>query len=347
MSERLLREYVRELLTEDSRTAAGDAAQKRVAAWLVDSGFTASVNKSGSQSADVMGKSSDGATGVIESKNSEAGSHVYSQELTTDSAIANAINFLPGNVSAGISFTRFRPSVNKEPILDMKIAIDQRSKENELLQQALSSDSRGWSLVAGGAGPEGEVSIGLAQSGPKGYGQQVTFDGTLVQRDGRAIAIVVAPNMIKVKGKWQTKAPANSPSRVFFISDSFARKARPGMGGSGEETMGVFMDPGSKKLTKAWEEYYRGHDDYFAIVTGTKMYIGKIGDNDPLGLGLPKLTVALSMSSNSTMSYGGMNVTGLREKVMISVMGGITITIPSDASAEQYVANRQIIVRSA
>ncbi len=376
MNEVLLRTYVRYILKEQSRPGAGDKAQKRIAAWLIESGFEASVNKSGSQSADVIGIKIDpktgaaGARGVIESKNSEGGSHIYSQELTQGSPIADVITFSPGSVSGALSLHRFRPAINKNPIKDMELAQQQREAENALVAQALTTNSKEWQVVAGGSGPTGPDSQGIATTA---YAPLVSFDGTLIQKDNRPIIVVVRPNVLlkyakdenekKIKkrdkdnrpikteeGKyiyeteWVEVEPASSPSRVFFTSDG-SSKMRPAMGGSGEETLGTFMDPGEKAFTDAWRQYYAGHDDYFAIVTGGSMYIGYINTN-PLGLNVGQLSARMSMGEGgSTMTYGGANVTGLREKVMVEILGGSEIGLPSDSQVEKYISAGELEIR--
>ena len=116
------------------------------------------------------------------------------------------------------------------------------------------------------------------------------------------------------------------------------------MGGSGEEEMGSFLDPGETVLTDAWRKDYLGKDDYFAIVTGASMSIGNINGNDPLGIASNQLTVKLAMPSTNTMSYGGANVSGLREKVLIEVIGGNTTPIPDNKKAAEYIEQGSIAI---
>ena len=343
----LLREWVRHvLIQEDSRTSAGDAAQKRIAAYLVDQGLEASVNKSGSQTADVQGNVPGGQAASIESKNSEGGSVIYSQELTLGSKISDAIQFAPGTLSGGISMERFRPAKNRIP-LQGKEAIASHEELNAKLKSALSNDTEEWQIIGGGTGPGGDESVGMNKSQWIRH-PSVSWDGTILQKDDRPVVIIVAPSIVTRKGQKMSPKWAPTPdsmSRVAFLSDG-SSTMRPAQGGKGQQSLGSFIDPGEKILTQAWRDYYKkGGDDYFAIVTGNSMYIGNIHGTDPLGIAPNQLTVRLASKGDKTSSYGGAKVTGLREKVMIEVLGGITVNLPNDAIASDYLDSGKITQR--
>ena len=343
----LLREWIRHvLIQEDSRTSAGDAAQKRIAAYLVDQGLEASVNKSGSQTADVQGSIPGGQVASIESKNSEGGSFIYSQELTTGSKISDAIQFVPGTLSGGLSFERFRPAKNGTP-LQGKQVVAAHENLNAKLQAALSNDTEEWQIVGGGTGPDGELSANMSKADWRRH-PSVGWDGTILQKDDRPVVIVVAPSIITKKGQKMAPKWAPTPdsmSRASFLSDG-SSTLRPAQGGKGQQNLGSFVDPGEEALTSAWREYYKkGGDDYFAIVSGNSMYIGNIHGTDPLGIASNQLTVKLASKGGKTSSYGGAKVTGLREKVMIEVLNGTTVSLPNDQTATDYLSSGKIIQR--
>ena len=338
---KLLREWVRNiLLLEDTRISAGDAAQKRIAAFLVDRGLEASVNKSGSQAADVQASEPGGQVASIESKNSEGGSFVYSQELTQGSKISDVIQFTPGSLSSELSFERFRSARGGIPLLG-EDAVAAHNALNIKLQAALARDTEEWQIIGGGKGPTGEESINMSKSQWRKH-PSVSWDGTILQKDDRPVVIVVAPSIVIKKGqkiapKW---APTpSSMSRAAFLSDG-SSTMRPAQGGKGQQSLGTFVDPGEEDLSQAWRDYYKkGGDDYFAIVSGNSMYI------DPLGIASNQLTVKLASKSGKTSSYGGAKVTGLREKVMIEVLGGIIVKLPNDAIASEYLKTGKITQR--
>lgn len=345
MTERLLREWIRGVLIQEreDRVSVGDVAQKRIAAYLVDQGLEASINKSGSQSADVVGKNPRGREASIESKNSLGGSTEYSQELTAGSTISDALQFTPGSVATGLSMERFRPADRGAP-LEGKKAAAAHEKLNRKLGVALTKDTDKWQVIGGGTGPTGKLSANMNKAQWLRH-PTVSWDDTILQNDGRSVVIVVAPSYVIKKGQKMATGWApelNSMSRVFFLS-SGSSTLRPAQGGQGQQSLGSFVDPGDKILTKAWRAYYKkGGDDYFAIVFGNSMYIGNIHGDDPLGIAPNQLTVQLASKGGKTLSYGGAKVGGLRERVMIRVLGGITVDLPDDRVASRYLKSGKI-----
>ena len=345
MTERLLREWIRGVLIQEreDRVSVGDVAQKRIAAYLVDQGLEASINKSGSQSADVVGKNPRGREASIESKNSLGGSTVYSQELTAGSTISDALQFTPGSVATGLSMERFRPADRGAP-LEGKKAAAAHEKLNRKLEVALTKDTDKWQVIGGGTGPTGKLSANMNKAQWLRH-PTVGWDDTILQNDGRSVVIVVAPSYVIKKGQKMAAGWApelNSMSRVFFLS-SGSSTLRPAQGGQGQQSLGSFVDPGDEILTKAWRAYYKkGGDDYFAIVFGNSMYIGNIHGNDPLGIAPNQLTVQLASKGGKTLSYGGAKVGGLRERVMIRVLNGTMVDLPDDRVASRYLKSGKI-----
>jgi hypothetical protein len=329
----LLKSLIREIILERnvSRVQVGDAAQMRIAAFFVDRkpDSVASVNKPGSSSTDVIVSNSKKES-KIEVKSSASGRLVYAQELTSGSKIAEVIHFEPGTVQDGLSIKRFKPAKSGTP-LDDDLAQSIRKEENATIQTAVSKESEDYKVLFGGS----SNAIEPVKSGLQ-FINTLATDGTIVINAGdkfRQTAIVLAPGQAKDK------------SRVRFWANG-SSKLRAALGGEGQQELGSYTLVDSKTLSDAWRLDY-SDDDYFAIVTGNKIHIGRVKDADPLSLEVNQLNVALSMpkESNKTLAYGGTNVSGLREKIMIEIVGTTAFDLPTIEEALNYQKEGKIIVR--
>lgn len=326
---KILREYIKTIV-ESSRVSMGDIAQKRIAAWFISQGgnapvpgWSAIVNKPGSGASDILVISPDGTTAKVESKNSTKGDLVYSHELTSDSEIAKAIEFNSGSVSTGLSLTRFYPAKNNE-MLDLKQALSVRAQQDSAIKNALSIDKDFFQVLFGGnSNLKSPTNVGTK------FIKSLHTDGSIiVKQDGNArpALIVLAPGA------------AGDISRLRFWADGSSR-LRSASGGKGQQELGrynVSLAKDEKSLNAAWRKDYID-DDYFAIVTGDTMHIGCVV-SDVLGLGIGRLEVRLNMSGDGrTMAYGGTNISGIREKIMIEISGSKEIAIPSALTADRYI----------
>jgi len=331
----ILREYIKFcLLEQTTRVQKGDAAQKRIAAWFALQNFKASVNKPGSSASDVLinGNVS------IESKNSESGDiTIYSQELMLGSEIAKSLQFTPGVTSSGLSIDRFKPA-NNGKLLDMKQAEKVRQYQDLMINKALQTDSDIYQVLFGGKSSTGTSRSQPALSQPA-FINTLKTDDSIVTKFGAGLRSAI---ILLTPGK------ANDTSRLRFWNDG-SSKLRAATGGKGKQTLGNVIDPGLDVLTSAWRKDYAGSDDYFAVVSGRQMYIGYINSN-PLKLAVKQFSVELYNSKGtgekiSAMSYGGTKVGGMREKVMLRLVGGTIEFLPPDSAVDALIKQDLITVR--
>lgn len=334
MSE-ILREYIRNVIKESpKRISLGDSAQKRIAAWFVQKGMVASVNRPGSSSSDIVVTSPSGNSAKIESKNSVSGKLIYAHELVSGSEIATAMKFTPGSIDEDLSLERFKPAKNGKPIDDSKAAESIRDDQNKIIKQRLDADGDTFEVLFGGRSLN-EEKLG------KGKGVQfiksLKTDGSIVIKDGdkfRPVLIVITPKDNKKANKTRLRVWAEGSSKL-----------RSALGGKGKQELGTYTKISDQDLTAAWKADY-SNDDYFAIVTGDSMCIGTVNSNDPLGLGVGELTVKLSMPTGGrTMAYGGTNISGIREKIMIEIDKCSVVKIPDISTANDYQEQGKITVR--
>jgi hypothetical protein len=327
---KILREYIKTIVESSSRISLGDIAQKRIAAWFIDQGMTASVNKPGSASTDIEVKSPTGEDASVESKNSTSGKNIYAHELTPGSEIAKAIKFKPGKFFEGLSLDRFNPAKNGKPILG-KSANSIRESQNKVIQNALSKDGEFFQVLFGGISTAKE-SLGLGKG--LQFIRTLKTDGSIIikaDNEFRPTIIVITPGL------------SGDKTRLRFWAEG-SSKLRAASGGKGQQTLGTYEMIDDSALTEAWKKDYF-NDDYFVIVTGDSMYIGYVNKN-PLGLNVNQLSVKLNMPPGGrTMTYGGTNISGIREKVMIEIIGAMEVKIPDLTTADIYEQQGLISIR--
>lgn len=325
----LLREYVRSVIKESkTRVSLGDDAQKRIAAWFVSKGMTASINKPGSASADIIVYKGEKFASV-ESKNSTSGKNVYSHELTPGK-ISEVLKFQPGKFSDGLSLARFMPADFGKPKNSDDAEII-RDNQNAQIGTKLSSGGDTFEVLFGGSVKSPDKSF-VRGKGKEFIGQLET-DGSLVIKDGDEYR----PALIAI-----TPGQPDDKSRLRFWADG-SSKLRAAMGGKGQQELGTYVSVGDKILTAAWREDY-SKDNYFAIVKGDSMCIGYV-NNDTLGLGVNQIEVKLSMPAGGrTMAYGGTNISGIREKVMIEIVNCNDEKIPDISTANDFIKNGKITI---
>lgn len=325
----LLREYIRNIIKESkTRVSLGDDAQKRIAAWFVSKGMTASINKPGSASADIIVYKGEKFASV-ESKNSTSGKNVYSHELTPGK-ISKVLQFQPGKFSDGLSLTRFMPADFGKPKNSDDAEII-RDNQNDQIKTKLSSDGDTFEVLFGG-------SVTSDESFVRGKGKEfiklLKTDDSLVIKDGKQYR----PALIAI-----TPGQSGDKSRLRFWADG-SSKLRAAMGGKGQQELGTYVPVNDKTLTDKWREDY-SKDNYFAIVKGDSMCIGYV-NNDTLGLGVNQIEVKLSMPAGGrTMAYGGTNISGIREKVMIEIVNCNDEKIPDISTANDFIKNGKITIR--
>ena len=316
----------------------GDDAQKRIAAWFVSKGMTASINKPGSASADIIVYKGEKFASV-ESKNSTSGKNVYSHELTPGK-ISEVLQFQPGKFSDGLSLARFMPADFGKPKNSDDAEII-RDNQNAQIKTKLYSGGDTFEVLFGG-------SVTSDESFVRGKGKEfiklLVTDGSLVIKGGEEYR----PALIAI-----TPGKSGDKSRLRFWADG-SSKLRAAMGGKGQQELGTYVSAdvsvgdkiltAAEILTAAWREDY-SKDNYFAIVKGDSMCIGYV-NNDTLGLGVNQIEVKLSMPAGGrTMTYGGTNISGIREKVMIEIVNCNDEKIPDISTANDFIKNGKITIR--
>lgn len=328
----LLREYVRNVIKESkTRVSLGDDAQKRIAAWFVNKGMTASINRPGSASADIMVYNGEKSASV-ESKNSTSGKNVYSHELTPGE-ISTKLQFQPGKFSDGLSLERFKPAQLGKP-KKSEDATSIRDNQNAQIQTKLSMDGDTFEVLFGGSVKISPSDEPFVRGKGKEFIRRLETDDSLVIKDGeqyRSALIAITPGQ------------SGDKSRLRFWADG-SSKLRAAMGGKGQQELGKYVPVDDKILTDSWRKDY-SKDDYFAIVKGDSMCIGYV-NNDTLGLGVNQLEVKLSMPGGGrTMAYGGTNISGIREKVMIEIVNCNDEKIPDISTADKFIKQGKITIR--
>lgn len=339
---RLLRKYIQTIL-ESARITQGDIAQKKVAAWFIQQrpGIKAFVNAPGSGNTDVL-LDHLGDSVHVEVKSDKTGNNIYSHELTLGSNVADFINYKKGSVEKGLSLTRFIPAESGKPIESPEKIQEIRAEQNKIIDEKLSKKSDRYEVLFGGAVisslDQSKLDSKLTQ---EDFIKTLSVDGSMVQRHHlgyRRVLIVIKPG------------DAGEVARLRFWAEGSSR-LRSAAGGRGKQSLGSIknLPPSVKEayevynrdLTEAWRKDFIT-DHYFAIVSGNSIRIGKIRDADPLGLGLPLLSVQLSSTSGATMAFGGPNISGIREKVMIKVIGAEDVEISQ--AAVQFYENSGLIL---
>lgn len=372
-----LKEYVKLLLkeislNEDSRTGAGDVAQKRLAAWLVDKGYEVSVNQSGSQSEDikVYGYKNEKFENpyVIETKSGDKGL-TYSQELLPGSEIADAINFQPGVMARGISASRFVPAKDYVPLMPSKEErknidekeikkIEEKIKkitdmQNRRIDELLSSDDLENHQIAFG----GKLKLKLKKDKKYAYAEIINLlkaDGTVLSK-GRPVVILVVAGKAGDDTRLRFWSDVD-PTRSLGPGNSPSDQLRGASGGGGLDTKGTYQYIDATAFTEAFIKQYGEKDHYFCIVSGGTAYIGTVGVGDPIGLKehIPKLgPIELELSGaeknvgklGTAESFGGSAKRGLREKVTIKLKRAAeVINLPSSEEAEDMIKRKKLQV---
>lgn len=338
---RLLRKYIQTIL-ESARITQGDIAQKKVAAWFIQQRpeIKAFVNAPGSGNTDVL-LDYLGDPVHVEVKSDKTGNNIYSHELTLGSNVADFINYKKGSVEKGLSLTRFIPAESGKPIESPEKI---RAEQNKIIDEKLSKKSDFYEVLFGGTGISSlDQSKRDSKLTQEDFIKTLSVDGSMVQRHHlgyRRVLIVIKPG------------DAGEVARLRFWAEGSSR-LRSAAGGRGKQSLGSIkkLPPSveekeaykvyNRDLTEAWRKDFIT-DHYFAIVSGNLIRIGKIRDEDPLGLGLPLLSVQLSSTSGAAMAFGGPNISGIREKVIIEVIGAKDVEISQ--AAVQFYENSGLIL---